>query len=481
MMNDQRNAVNPGVMTVKQLREELRSRGLKTAGLKSALIERLKPTLVEAQHEQVTEPINTRRRRYDFETDSEHSERTVSDGPHSSNLRDTDSLGWDGTQEKRPRFEESMNERERLLIERENALADRELAITQREVSFTLQHRGASTPNGISIRPFSLRDISDILPEFDSDSPASVDCTQFVDRVTRLFNAYGWDERMLVLAAQSKLRGNAKIWADTSDQLKLNFPNNQTEANAHIAMVNATRQPTESMSSYYHRMCAIARRGGVSEIASVQYIQNGLRHSGIQNATAGLRFQTCLELYTFMVRYEDSIPYRNEFIQNSVGRRSNTAPISGVRTPDMSTRQQIKCYNCPEYGHIAKNCPKPQKYIRCSKCDRVGHSDRECRTQARPESSSNFNARPLQDSNYLNPFQKNDTQKPKADTSTGNIRQICEDNQNVESTEATAEVGESSSHTGNIVKRILAGHLEVTAFIAPVQTSRSCVSQLPDR
>lgn len=168
-----------------------------------------------------------------------------------------------------------MNERERILIEREDALADRELAITQREASFTLQHQGASTPNGISTRPFSLRDISDILPEFDPDSPASVDCPQFVDRVTRLFNAYGWDERMLVLAAQSKLRGNAKIWADTQTtvhqfwaefygQLKLNFPNNQTEANAHIAMVNATRKPSESISSYYHRMCAIARCGGVS-------------------------------------------------------------------------------------------------------------------------------------------------------------------------------------------------------------------------
>lgn len=90
MMNDERNAANLSAMTVKKLRQELLSQGLKTSGVKSVLIDRLRPTLVEVQ--KITEPINTRRRRHDFETDSELSVQTVPDVPRPANLRDTDNL-----------------------------------------------------------------------------------------------------------------------------------------------------------------------------------------------------------------------------------------------------------------------------------------------------------------------------------------------------------------------------------------------------
>lgn len=133
--------------------------------------------------------------------------RTVCDDQPLVDRGDMNYLEWDVIPGKRQRFED----RDRSLTERENALADRELAITRRETEFALQRPAVFTANATSTRPFSLRDISDILPEFDPDSAASVDCPQFVDRVTRLLNAFG----MLVLAAQSKLRGNAKIWADT--------------------------------------------------------------------------------------------------------------------------------------------------------------------------------------------------------------------------------------------------------------------------
>lgn len=77
-----------------------------------------------------------------------------------------------------------------------------------------------------------------------------------------------------------------------------------------------------------------------------------------------------------------------------------------------------------------------------------------------------MNVRTLQDPNYRSPFQSSDTQKSKAETSTGNIRQICADNQNFESSGA-AELRPMSPNTGNIVKRIWAGHIAVTAFIDP--------------
>lgn len=198
-----------------------------------------------------------------------------------------------------------MAEREHGLIDRERELTEREETVRQKENDLTRQHFKTST------RPFSLRDISDVLPEFDPEDHSKLDSVQFVERVTRLYEAYGWDESMLVLAAQSKLRGNAKIWADTqtvvgrrwtefSAKLLLHFPQKQHEADAHISMVNATRNSNETITCYYHRMCAIGRRGGVSEAATIKYIQNGLRFSSLQNTIAGITFRNCLELYSFL-------------------------------------------------------------------------------------------------------------------------------------------------------------------------------------
>lgn len=100
----------------------------------------------------------------------------------------------------------------------------------------------------------------------------------------------------------------------------------QREADVHIFMVNATRKTSESITSYYHRMCAIGRRGGISEQATMKYIQNGLCHTGVQNAVAGLSFNNCLDMYSFLCRYENNTTYRNESITNNIIRSSVSPP-----------------------------------------------------------------------------------------------------------------------------------------------------------
>lgn len=158
---------------------------------------------------------------------------------------------------------------------------------------------------------------------------------------------------MLVLAAQSKLRGNAKVWADTqivvhrrwedfSAQLLLNFPQQQHEADAHITMVNAARKPDETLTAYYHRMCAVGRRGGVSEVASIKYIQNGLRFTSLQNTIAGMSFKNCLDFYSFLSRYEENVPSRNEFVRN--------VPYKRPRSPTAMPGPFVTIQKNPEHN-----------------------------------------------------------------------------------------------------------------------------------
>ena len=39
--------------------------------------------------------------------------------------------------------------------------------------------------------------------------------------------------------------------------------------------------------------------------------------------------------------------------------------------------QGFQCYNCEEYGHIARNCPKNSS-LRCYGCGKMGHMLRNC-------------------------------------------------------------------------------------------------------
>lgn len=47
------------------------------------------------------------------------------------------------------------------------------------------------------------------------------------------------------------------------------------------------------------------------------------------------------------------------------------------RSPLRNIEGQLKCYNCPLFGHISKNCPEPSKSETCNKCGGKGHTQRQ--------------------------------------------------------------------------------------------------------
>lgn len=245
-----------------------------------------------------------------------------------------------------------------------------------------------------------------------------------------------------------------------------NFPNHCLEADSHIELANARRNTGESFSTYYHRMCSVARRAGINDASTVKYIRNGLNHNGLRNIIAGMKFNSCLELYAFLNRYEQNLPTRYEYRERTFNNPDNyTAPSTSagnavtvaVERPT-TMRREIRCYNCNEVGHLSMNCPKPQRRIRCMKCQRSGHSSRDC---------TDTNYQRTVTAQPGNPFKKDQNSTKQFDNSSeANVRRISEtsgDHLRVKS----PPIENSREKHSNITKVLTVGTHRVTSFVDP--------------
>lgn len=111
---------------------------------------------------------------------------------------------------------------------------------------------------------------------------------------------------------------------------------------------------------YYYRVCAIARRAGIHDTATITYLRNGLNHNGLRNVIAGMNFNTCLELYAFLCRYEANNSNRTDNVRNTYHTpfTRNSLPSADPVDRKPNERRDIRCFNCNEHGHISINCPK---------------------------------------------------------------------------------------------------------------------------
>lgn len=173
---------------------------------------------------------------------------------------------------------------------------------------------------------FTIMQAAESMPIFDPDDAVYCSSGAFVARVRALQRYYGWDNDLVLFAAQQKLCGTAKVWNDSSRilheslamfeaKLVATFPDLLTDADIHEQMLSAIRAPGEGLHAFCHRMVAIAQKANLPEKVTVQYIMKRIGHREFSLSIINARVDTITDLYGAVAKYRqvfaDSGPSNN--------------------------------------------------------------------------------------------------------------------------------------------------------------------------
>ncbi|XP_036347329.1 uncharacterized protein LOC118756687 [Rhagoletis pomonella] len=251
-------------------------------------------------------------------------------------------------------------------------------------------------PISLISNPFcKARDVAELLPEFNPVSKTSLNSVQYIKRVETLKDAYCWNEKILIFAVQQKMRGPAKYWVDSLQEVFGtwqqfakrfidDFPCMVNSADVHIEMSRMKRQNNESPQEFFFKMQALGTKACMPENAIVRHVINGINDPDLKKKISNDYVQ-CTDLLRDINEYcvyNDIKPVMNTNIKPTVNLNKTKLPQlqggnSGVRN-EQKGLDNVKCYNCLKFGHFSKNCPEPQKKVRCGKCNRTNHTTEKC-------------------------------------------------------------------------------------------------------
>ncbi|XP_070156230.1 uncharacterized protein [Polyergus mexicanus] len=339
--------MDPEALSVAQLKNILRQHKLPTYGRKVELIARLQQAdpsgawITEAAQQQPVED--------DLEDGGQEEEAAQ-------------------TREVIPPVGENLSQREMELLARERDIMQREIELLRRENDL-LRASPRNSLSTVSRTTLNIKNVSDLLSEYNGSGD---DFERWKAQVNLLRDTYELDENAAKVLVGSKLRGKAADWyfslvEHLSMRVDRLLEKMGTMFNQPLSRLERKRQfenrvweKKESFSDYCHDKVIKGNKVPIAEEEIVDYIIEGIPSKALKNQARMHSFSTVQELTKAFQRIslEDTFQTRREGSGFKSFTPSTASPKSALKdSPKPSTRGIIRCYQCGEAGHYAKDCP----------------------------------------------------------------------------------------------------------------------------
>lgn len=244
-----------------------------------------------------------------------------------------------------------------------------------------------------------MEEICGLIPEFRPGSLSNLSASQWISHIENLRQIYGWEERMTLLYATLRLKDAAQFWyqsrqtvndswADFKGDLISGFPSDIDEASIHAKLIARKRKPAEPIENYFYEVCALAKRGRLSEETTRKYIISGLGDHHLLTVLTASSCKNNIELLAKIKQYEGvkdqeksrginferSVPQpfkpvlhdrgNNRYNQSARNRVQDERGRHRNNWASRSSQFTGNCFKCGLSGHKSFNCFRRQQSSR---------------------------------------------------------------------------------------------------------------------
>ncbi|XP_073835258.1 uncharacterized protein [Musca autumnalis] len=216
-------------------------------------------------------------------------------------------------------------------------------------------------------------DIEGALPKFSGDNEENI--LKWVQEFEKVTEVVGCTSAEKFLFARRMMAGSAILFMRTS--VSRDWPGFKEELCAEFKRdlgakeilkkleSRVWRKGGESLHRYVLIMQQIAEDAPISEAEKIEYIVEGLRD---KSPAASIFYNV-----TSIAEFKNLIPRYEKLMDNRVMQSGGA----------MVALQDVRCFNCSEFGHYATNCQKEKRQAgSCFKCGKMGHLKAHCPVRA---------------------------------------------------------------------------------------------------
>lgn len=253
-----------------------------------------------------------------------------------------------------------------------------------------------------------MPDLSKSIEDFSGDEGSSI-AERWLKNLEITSKLHSWPDAFIYQTAKMHIVGSAKFWLSSKHEIRdwnsfkaafsKTFIFKKSKTEEWKAMQMCIQKSKEKVSAYLLEKISLCKALGLDFKEIKEQVAIGLYAKELSTYIISTEHVDEDDLYQDVMAYERIYnERRNRVIEEKIheakkvktptsNRISNpsdnnvytgTVPKVEKKLPPKNEKGEVKCFNCNEYGHLARSCRNEKKEVTCYRCGNTGHIAKRC-------------------------------------------------------------------------------------------------------